>query len=133
MDLDKLKKAGAFVSDKPVEKTVVWERKRPVPTTDENGKNPGDKGWNPTYQRDELEFTVSIKPLAYGEFERLVMHRDPEAPQRSTNSLLISECVYFGGEQMTYEQAYQLKPGLANAIVAKVNEVNRGSETPGEQ
>lgn len=105
MNLKDLKSKGGFVSSKPVEKKVVWTRKV-------DGEEVSD------------EFTVLIKPMSYGDIERIFV--DPKDQERSRTAAMISDCVLLadGKERLSYEDAYQLAPSLANALTKAINEVN---------
>lgn len=105
MNLKDLKAKGGFVSTKPVEKKVVWKR-----TVDG--------------QELEDEFIVHIKPMSYGDIERIFI--DPKDTERSRTAALISESVILadGKERLSYQDAYQLAPSLAKALSEAVSEVN---------
>jgi hypothetical protein len=68
MNLKDLKDKGGFVSSKPVKKEVVWKR-----------KVDGVK--------EEDTFTIHIKPMSYGDVERIYI--DPEDKERSRWVLLV--------------------------------------------
>lgn len=100
MKLSELEKIGGLVSDKPVKKTIVWERSA----------------------GDEIEMDIYVKPISFGGFESFIS--DDINPERSRSAMIISESILFGDEQLPYEKAYQLKPSLAAALMKAINEVN---------
>jgi len=138
MDIKTLEKMGGIVSSEPVLVEVKWDDRIPVPDT--SGRNPtrtvrADDGghlvepnpeWDETYIGEMSTFQVRIKQLSYGDVERIRSQPiDPEKPNRSANALLIAESVLVGEEgddQFTYEQAYQLKPTLAAALLKAIGE-----------
>ena len=106
MNLADLKSKGGFVSDKPVRKEVEWTRKV-------DGKKVTDK------------FVIHIRPMAYGDIERIFIDKDGE--DRSKTAALLAESVLLGeegAERLSYTDAYQLSPSLAAALAKVVNEVN---------
>ena len=105
MNLKELKSKGGFVSSKPVEKTILWTRSV-------DGVEVSD------------EFTVQIKPMSYGDIERIFI--DPKDADRSRTAALIAESVILsdGKERLSYQDAYQLAPSLARALADAVSEVN---------
>lgn len=113
MDLKQLKAKGGFVPSVPVAKEVTW-----VHQDEATGEEVTDT------------FTVFVVKQSFGSIERLFLGGD----DRSKSSAFISECIRFGDdgkERMSYEDAYQLAPGLAAVLVAAANEVNgTGKSTP---
>ena len=106
MNLKELKDRGGFVSSKPVKKDVVWKRKV-------DG------------QEVEDTFTVHVRPMSYGDIERIFI--DPKDEERSRTAALLSESVLLGDdgkEKLSYTDAYQLAPSLATALSKVVSEVN---------
>lgn len=106
VNLADLKSKGGFVSATPVRKEVKWTRSV-------DGQKVTDK------------FVIHVRPMAYGDIERIYFQ--PEAEPRSKTALLLSESVLLGedaSERLSYVDAYQLAPSLANALSAAVNEVN---------
>lgn len=95
-----LKAAGAFVSSALVAKEVKWSR--------------GD---------EEMVFTIHVKRQSFGAMEKLFSADGDQ----SKSAKFISECVFLGDsgeERISYEDAYQLDPGLAAVFAQAVNEVN---------
>lgn len=106
MDLAALKARGGVISAAPIPKAVEWEHDDP-----ETGEKVTDK------------FIVHILRHSYGAMERMVLGEG----DRSKGALLISNCVRFGDagdEVMSYEDAFQLDPGLAAVLMKAINEVN---------
>lgn len=106
MDLKQLKAKGGFVAAVPVPKEVTWKHH-----DEETGEETTDV------------FTVHILKQSFGSIERLFLGAD----DRSKSAAFIAECIRLGDggkERMTYEDAYQLDPGLAAVLVAAANEVN---------
>lgn len=126
MDLKQLKARGGFVSAEPVKKSVDWV-------------HDGGEG--------EMAdtFDVYVVRQSFGSVEKLLTGLD----DRSKSASFISACVRFlvGTEEaqayeaqrrdnpslpvrmdfleaMSYEDAYQLAPTLAGALVRAINEVN---------
>ena len=110
MNLKQLKQAGAFVSAEPVAKEVVWSHK------------------NDAGEVVEDRFTVYIKRQSFGTIEQL-WSGDSD---RSRSATFISASVLLGEEResMSYEDAYQLDPSLAHALVKAINEVNKTGQEP---
>lgn len=106
MNLKDLKAKGGFVSTKPVLKEVAWTHKV-------DGEEVTEK------------FTVHIRPMSYGDIERIFI--DPKDEDRSRTAALIAESVLLGEdmkERLSYTDAYQLAPSLAAALSKAVSEVN---------
>lgn len=115
MKLKDLKAAGAFVEAAPVKKTIQWDRGQ----LDAEEKPVID------------EFTVLVKRQSFGVIEKLYAPAEGEdevaVAKRSRNAKLISECVLLGeqgDEQIPYEDALNLEPNLAFALLNAVHEVN---------
>lgn len=115
MNLNDLKAAGAFVEAAPVKKTIQWNRGQ----LDAKNKPMID------------EFTVLVKRQSFAVVEQLYTPAAGEdeaaLAKRSRNAKLISECVLLGekgDEQIPYEDALNLEPNLAFALLKVVHEVN---------
>lgn len=115
MNLNDLKAAGAFVEAAPVKKTIQWNRGQ----LDAKNKPMID------------EFTVLVKRQSFAVVEQLYAPGEGEneatVAKRSRNAKLISECVLLGEkgeEQIPYEDALNLEPNLAFALLNAVHEVN---------
>lgn len=115
MNLNDLKAAGAFVEAAPVKKTIQWNR----------GQLDAKK--KPVID----EFTVLVKRQSFAVVEQLYAPAAGEdeaaLAKRSRNAKLISECVLLGetgDEQIPYEDALNLEPNLAFALLKVVHEVN---------
>lgn len=127
MDLKQLKARGGFVSTEPVKKSVEWAH------IDENGTDIEEK------------FEVYVVRQSFGSVEKLLTN----LTDRSKTASFISACVRFLVstdeakayeakrrddpslpvrmeflESMSYEDAYQLEPSLAGALVKAINDVN---------
>jgi hypothetical protein len=103
MKLAELKAAGGFVSGEPVKTPVRWERGEEV-----------------------IEFSVHVRRLSFGEYERLYI--DPKDKERSRTAGLIAASILLGekgDEPMTYKDAFQLDTSLAQALIAAIREVSR--------
>ena len=112
MDVAALKARGGVIPAAPLPKEVEWTH-----ADLETGEKITDK------------FTVHILRHSYGAMERMVLGEG----DRSKGALLISNCVRFGdaGEEvMSYEDAYQLDPGLAAVLMKAINEVNAAKNSP---
>lgn len=97
MDINDLKKIGAIYTNKPEKKTIKWN-------------NCGE----------DVEFTVFVCKLPYGDIERILK-------AESYTIALISEGLRLGdngNERLSYEEAAMLDPSLANLFVQAINEVN---------
>lgn len=108
MNLKELRERGGIVSSAPVKHEVTWDR------TAEDGT------------ADPVTFTVYVRKHSFGSIERLFA-ADAKDPERSRAAVFISESVLLGedgSEQITYEDAYRLDPGLAKALMDAVSAVN---------
>lgn len=91
MNLEELVKIGAVVSMDTVEVPVEWE---------------GHK------------FTAHVRKLSYGDYEAMAgMGEDV-----SKGATIISKCVFLPDQKrlMSYEEAYQLKPTFAQALIEAI-------------
>lgn len=106
MNLNDLKAAGGFVAPKPVKKRIKWERKG----------------------EDTVEFDVHIRRASFGSMERVMT---AALDERSRSATLLSEVLLLGengDEPISYEDAYQLHPGLATLLLNAAREVNQPPE-----
>lgn len=106
MDLAQLKKKGGVIADAMVPKKVEWKH------AGEDGKEVVDK------------FTVHIRRHAFGVMESMFAGGEDE---RYKNARYLSASVMLGKdgeEQLPYEDAVNLDPGLGIALLNAVNEVN---------
>ena len=102
MNLKELRAKGAFVSAHPVKKSVTWK----------------------TSEGEDVAFDVYVKKLSFGDYERLFLS---ESDDRSRMARVLAETVKLGDEgkeDLSYEDAYQLEPSLARALIDAVNGVN---------
>lgn len=102
MKLSELKEAGGFASvAPPVKADVTWKK-----------------------DDEELKFSIFVRKLSFGEIERMQQERD----DRSRGASVISKAVILDSEErLTYEQAFDLHPGLALALLNAINSVNEGA------
>ena len=103
MNLAQLQAAGAFVEAAPVKTPVTWTRQ------------------NATGEEVSDTFDVWVRRRSFGTLERVAMLGE----DRSKSAKMLSECILLGEEQeaISYEQAYQLDPSLAFALVQAVKDV----------
>lgn len=104
--LNDLNSAGAFVATAPVKRTITF-------TLDDGEERSGD---------------IHVKRLSIGDHEKLFLG----APDKeSRTALLISEVITLGEdgtEKISFQQAYQLHPSIAGAMIQQFNEVNSGAK-----
>jgi hypothetical protein len=108
MDLKNLKAVGGVVSTDLVKCAVTWEREG----------------------EEALTFDIFVRRLSFGDVERVL--RD-EARGHSRAASLIAAAVRLGDEgadQLSYDDAFQLKPTLAKAFANAVSEVNELGKVP---
>lgn len=108
MNLSELKEAGGIIAAAPVKKSVTWEREGADPMT----------------------FDVHVRRLSFGTLERLLV---ADADDRSRSAAYLSATVLLGDggdEPLSYEDAFQLDPSLATALITAAREVNRTGENP---
>jgi hypothetical protein len=102
MDLAELQKIGGFVPSEPVKVKVDW---------------------NPP-EGEPVSFDVHVRKLSAGALERLWV--DTRTDQ-SSSATMISTAVLLGDkadQRLTYDQAFQLEPSLATALLEAVDQVN---------
>ena len=105
MDLRQLKSRGGFVSPRPVPVEVEWTH------TLDDGQEVTD------------QFTVHVLRQSFGTMEELLTSDD----DRSKSAAFIASCVRFGEagkERMSYDDAYQLDPGLAAVLIGAIYRIN---------
>ncbi|MCK0153855.1 phage tail assembly chaperone family protein, TAC [Alcanivorax sp. S6407] len=138
MDLKKLQSLGGLVSAKPELCEIEWDDRVKLP--DPEGRLPmlkqldatgklvavDNPNWVPTYKGEVVTFDAWVKQLSFGDVDRIRNTPvDPENPSRSIEAVMISESIRLGKEgeeQLTYEQAFQLKPSLAAAFMKAIGE-----------
>lgn len=112
MNLQDLIKKGGFVDVAPVKKEVTWKHK------DDDGVEVEDK------------FFIFVKKQSFGSIEVIYGNET----DKSKMSKYISESVRLGDkgqDEIPYEQAMLLDPGLGSVFIQAVNEVNGlGRATP---
>jgi len=107
ISIDQLQQQGGFVDETPVEKTIQW-------------KPPGAK--------KAVSSTIMVARQSFGEVEESLN----DVAERRGGAQMISMCVRLGAdgkERLSYEQAYNLHPSLAWAMVKAINEVNSAPKT----
>lgn len=129
MDITELRKLGGVTPEEPELVEVVWDDRLKLP--DSEGRVYGDPEWVPTYGDGKVhKFNARVKQICFGDIERLRRNPvDPENPDRSTNAVLISESVLLGekgDERMSYEDAFKLKPSLAQAFLEAIGSTLSG-------
>lgn len=104
MNIEELQAMGGFVDTTPVPKEIKWK---------------GPDG-------QDFKAQVHIVRQPFGVVENAFANQGDGA-DRSHGARMIHLAVRFGkdaSEQLTYEQAYNLHPGLAWALVAAFNNVH---------
>lgn len=107
MDLKALQEQGGFVDEAPVKESVTWRR--------------GDG--------DEVKFDVHVVRQPFGVVDEVLKASDG----RSQSARMISNCIRLGAnakERLTYDQAFELDPTLAFALIGAINRVNAKKSTP---
>lgn len=108
MKISELKKEGGLVSPKLVKRSIKWES--------DDKQHEGD---------------IFVRRVSFGVIDQIMSDDDA-----STNSALIVETIRLGEkgeEHFTYDQAYQLEPNLAAAMVEALMAVNRIGEQPAKK
>lgn len=109
--LKELQAKGGFVSAVPVVKNIKW------------------KGIDPaTGEKVDYDADIHVKRLPVGDHETIFLSEDG----RSRTAKVISTAVTLGKEgkeKLTFEQAYQMDPALAGAMLDAYNEVNSGKKS----
>lgn len=115
MNLKELQDLGGFVPVEPVKKEVTWKRTE------------GDV----TFDVHVLQLSAGIMDELIADEQRLMAQKDKTKAKklREFNALLISSTILIGEkpsefQPMSYEQAYQLKPGLSRVLRKVAYEVN---------
>jgi hypothetical protein len=119
MDLNQLRELGGILSAEPIPKEISWKRK-------------GADG-----AEVETVFTVHVVRQSFGAIESIFKARAKVAQvggagdtpeERSQAAEFICMAIRFGEdgqERISYQDAYQLDPTLAHAIINAANEVNQ--------
>lgn len=106
MNLNDLKKDGAFVDDRLEDKEITWNDKT---------------------------FTVKVKKLSFGATESIFgVDQSTLSEHKSQSAQVIIDCVRLGNkgdEVLTYKQAYSLDPKLATEFLKAIYEVNGLAES----
>lgn len=105
MDLKTLKAKGGVITRALVTKSVTWKHDDP------------DTG-----ESHEDTFDIHVVKHSFGTIERLYS----DGTDRAKGAQFISQSVRLGDgkEQISYEDAFQLDPGLATLFIQAINEVN---------
>jgi hypothetical protein len=106
MDLAQLKKTGGVIADALVPKKIAWKH------VGEHGKEVTDK------------FTVHIRRHAFGVMETMFAGGEAE---RFKNARYLAASVMLGEngtEELPFDDAVNLHPGLGILLLNAVNEVN---------
>lgn len=106
MDLKTLKAKGGVISRGLVAKSVTWSHVDP-----QSG------------EQTEDTFEIHIVKHSFGSIERLY----PNGSDRARGAEFIAQSVKLGDsgkESISYDEAYQLDPGLAMVFITAINEVN---------
>lgn len=130
MDLQWLQEKGGLVPlAAVVEREVSWTH----PTTAEQPRDVDGQFLPWEFVTDT--FTVRVKKLTVGDVERLLA-ASGKSPGRSYSATMISETVLLGDDgetRLTYEQAIQMDPTLADVLLADavqpINPMNRRQAT----
>ena len=115
MDLRQLEEKGGFVPSAPIVKEVSWTHTPPGATEEVTDT-----------------FTVHVKKLSFGAIEQL-LSPDNKQSERAKMSAFIATTIMLGddGKQaFPFAKAFQLDPGLANALMTAINEVNGTGTKP---
>jgi len=105
MNLEDLIANGGLVPETPVKRSAIWNKK------------------NEAGEDVELQFDVFVKKHSFGTIEK-IWNDDGD---RSKSAAYISQSIRLGEngkQQLSYEQAFQLDPGLATVLIGVINEVN---------
>lgn len=109
MNLEDLRKHGAFVDKEPVKQDVTWQ----------------------TPAGESVKFTVWVRRKSFGDIEKLFAD-DPEKSNQSARFL--SQTILLGDGKdrtpITYQQAYDLESSLAVVLIDAVKAVNRIDQSP---
>lgn len=101
MKLQELLDNGGLTDGAPITKQVTWKR----------------------IGVEDVTFEVGVRRLSAGEWEEIQTESEdrPSASARIISRAIVLE----DGVRFTYEQAYQLDPGLATVLLNAHTEVNR--------
>lgn len=105
MNLSDLKAKGGIVNSAPLPKEVTWTR------TNEQGEEVSDT------------FTIHVKKHSFGAIETIWTGGEDKSKAAAyiSQSLRLGEK---GKEQMSYDDAFNLDPGLAAVFIQAIHEVN---------
>jgi len=112
LTLERIRSIGGIVTAKTETRDVKW------------------RGINPeTGRRIKCTYTVEVKRMAFGWIDRVTREARSTATNghdeaQSIGATLISGGVLFGGESLSYHDALQLDPELANELLRAFYEVN---------
>lgn len=109
--LKELQAKGGFVSTVPVVRTIKW------------------KGRDASGEKIDYDAEIHVRRLSVGDQEDLYLSVEDG---KSRTAKLISTAITLGKdgkEKLTFEQAYQLEPSLATAMLEAFNEVNAAKKS----
>lgn len=106
MNLQELQNAGGFVEAAPVRLPVEWVKPAAAAAVPE-----------------VVKFDVWVRRRSFGMVARIWQGED----NRARSAEMIAASIVLGGpdgDSMSYDQAYQLDPGLAGALVDAINKAS---------
>lgn len=113
LTLDRIRSIGGIVTAKTESREITW------------------RGTDPeTGERTEYTHTVEVRRMAFGWIDRITREaratgkRNGHDEAQSVGASLIAGGVLFGGETLSYADALQLEPSLANELLRAFYAVN---------
>jgi hypothetical protein len=112
LSLERIREIGGIVSAKTEQRDVTW-----------TGVNPD------TGRRKRYTHTVEVRRMAFGWIERTMRDIHAQANGHDTDrsmraAMIAGGIVLEGGQQLSYAEAYQLAPSLAEALLEAFYDVN---------
>jgi hypothetical protein len=112
LTLERIRAIGGLVTAKTERRDITW-----------TGTDPA------TGERTEYTHSVDVRRMAFGWIDRITREARQVAKNghdeaQSIGASLIAGGVLFGGESLTYAEALQLEPSLANELLRAFYEVN---------
>jgi hypothetical protein len=118
LTIDRIRSIGGLVTAKTERVDITW-----------TGTDPS------TGERTEYTHTVEIRRMAFGWIDRVTREVRKAAnghdEAQSIGATLIAGGVLFGGESLSYTEALQLEPSLANELLRAFYTVN-GMRVPAD-